>query len=81
MKAFRQTAPRHRQIMQLLARAYPMPMTIEAIALEVGLSPGRCAHIMNAMRMANRVIRVGYWNGGQQGTAAMYGSALGASVE
>ena len=49
--------------MQLLARAYPMPMTIEAIALEVGLSPGRCAHIMNVMRMANRVIRVGYWNG------------------
>jgi hypothetical protein len=63
--------------MLLLARAYPMPMMAEAIALEIGVLPGRCAYILNAMRLAGRVHHLGRWNGGQFGSATMYGSAFG----
>jgi hypothetical protein len=78
VKAFRRPAPRHHQIMLLLARAYPMPMTVEAIALECGISLRQCYHTVRAMRLAGRAIYLGRWNGGQTGTAAIYGSAFGA---
>ena len=55
VKSFGAFAPRQLQIMALLESVYPMPMTAQAIAAEIGLQTSRYGSILHAMKLARRI--------------------------
>jgi predicted Rossmann fold nucleotide-binding protein DprA/Smf involved in DNA uptake len=69
MKAFslkRHINPtRQREIMDLLASVYPMPMIVEQIAAEIGATTSHTHAVLYYMRLAGRVVKCG---------PALYGS-------
>jgi hypothetical protein len=77
VKQFQAFAPRQLQVMALLERAYPMPMTAEAIGLEIGCP--RFGSLLYAMRLAGRVVHLGTFGfageGGRGEWCAIYGRA------
>lgn len=80
MKSFGAFAPRQLQIMGLLEDAFPFPLPIEVIALEVGISRQHCANLLAQMRQQGRVEYLGLYHFGSvkqgEGSFALYGAVI-----
>jgi DNA-binding IclR family transcriptional regulator len=50
---------RQMQVMALLYEVYPMPMLVEQIAYEIGISTAHAHALLASMRLAGRAVKCG----------------------